>query len=84
MNITDTPPTSKTNGEKVQSKNDEGIDFSDSPKLTAEFMASAWRENATLTLEVEPEVLAWFRAQGDAADAKMRAALRSYAQAHQQ
>jgi len=81
MNELSTKLSSRTNWDKLGNKSDEEIDFSDSPELTAEFMASAWCEPATVTFEVEPDVLAWFRAQGDA-DAKMRAALRIYAQAH--
>ncbi len=82
MNASSPKISSKTNWEKVLSKSDEDIDFSDSPELTAADFALG-QPLSTLTLEVEPEVLAWFRAQGADANAKMRAALRIYAQAHQ-
>lgn len=74
--------SSKTNWDKVTAKSDENIDFSDSPELTEEFMSSSWREPLLVTLEIEPDVLEWFRAQGEEAQNKMRAALRIYAQAH--
>ena len=83
MNELSTKISSKTNWEKVGNKSDEEIDFSDSPELSAEFMSSARCESATVTLEVEPDVLAWFRAQGKPSSDKMRAALRIYARAHQ-
>lgn len=83
MNAPLTKISSKTNWEKVTAKTDEEIDFSDSPELSEEFMSSASRESATVTLEIEPEVLKWFRAQGAEEANKMRAALRIYAQAHQ-
>lgn len=84
MNAPSTIISSKTNWEEVQLKTDEEIDFSDSPELTGDWMASAHVElPSVVTLEVEPDVLKWFRAQGEQANNKMRAALRIYAQAHQ-
>lgn len=84
MNASSPKISSKTNWEKVKTKSDEEIDFSDSPELSPEFMASAWIETtSTVTLEVEEDVLQWFRSQGEDAHFKMRAALRIYAQAHQ-
>lgn len=38
---------------------------------------------STVLLEIEPDVLEWFRAQGEESHHKMRAALRIYARAHQ-
>lgn len=83
MNASSTKTSSKTNWDKVVSQTDDEIDFSDSPELTGSFMASAVRESALITLEIEPDVLEWFRAQGDDAPNRIRAALRLYAQAHQ-
>ena len=64
---------------------DEEIDTSDIPELDDAFF-----ERATLhmpapisaTIEVDPDVLAWFKAQEDGAKL-MNAALRIYAEAHQ-
>jgi uncharacterized protein (DUF4415 family) len=36
-----------------------------------------------VTVEVEPEVVEWFKAQGDNCERYLAAALRIYAQAHQ-
>jgi len=84
MNASSTKISSKTNWEKVLSKTDEEIDFSDCPELDAQFFERPPVPTlATVTLAIEPDVLAWFRAQGEDGDQKMRAALRIYAQAHQ-
>jgi len=84
MNASSPKISSKTNWEKVLSKTDEEIDFSDCPELDAQFFERPpVPALATVTLGVEPDVLAWFRAQGEEGDQKMRAALRIYAQAHQ-
>ena len=66
---------------------DELIDTSDIPPLTEEFFATAkWRmprQKVKVTVEVEPEVVAWFEAQGSNYERYLAAALRIYAQAHQ-
>lgn len=96
MNASSTKISSRTNWEKVLNKSDEDIDFSDSPELSADAFALSLPFDphsdeliapsdapATVTLEVEPDVLEWFRAQGEESHHKMRAALRIYARAHQ-
>ncbi len=76
----------KTNLDRFDAMTDDMIDTSDIPELTEEFFASAkWRmprEKVTLTVEVEPEVAQWFKAQGDNYQRFLEAALRIYAQAH--
>lgn len=66
---------------------DDMIDTSDIPPLTDKFFATAkWRmpKNAVIvTVEVEPEVAEWYKAQGDNCARYLAAALRIYAQAHQ-
>ena len=48
---------------------DEMIDTSDIPPLTEEFFATAkWRmpkPRVKVTVEIEPEVMEWFKAQGE-------------------
>ena len=65
---------------------DDMIDTSDVPPLTEEFFESAkWRmpkDKVKVTVEVEPEVAQWFKAQGDRYQEFLVAALRIYAQAH--
>ena len=66
---------------------DDMIDTSDIPPLTDEFFATAkWRmptRAVMVTVEVEPEVVEWYKAQGDNCARCLAAALRIYAQAHQ-
>jgi uncharacterized protein (DUF4415 family) len=68
------------------SMTDDMIDTSDIPPLTEDFFASAkWRmpkDKVKVTVEVEPEVAQWFKAQGDRYQEFLAAALRIYAQAH--
>ena len=77
----------KTNLERLDAMTDEMIDTSDIPPLTDEFFATAkWRmpkRQVTVAVEVEPEVVEWFKAQGDNYERYLTAALRIYAQAHQ-
>ncbi len=67
---------------------DEDIDTSDIPPLGDEFFAKAkWRipENKkAVTLSVDSEVLEWFEAQGADFNHRINAALRIYAEAHQE
>jgi len=66
---------------------DDMIDISDIPPLTEEFFATAkWRmpkHKVAVTVEVEPEVAAWFMAQGENSERFLAAALSIYAKAHQ-
>ncbi|MDQ6834284.1 MAG: BrnA antitoxin family protein [Chloroflexota bacterium] len=42
------------------------------------------RKQEVVTVHVDPDVLEWFRAQGEQWESKMRAALRIYVDAHQE
>ncbi len=61
------------------------------PETGEEITVREWTSNEAapgnsspiITIRVEPETLAWFRAQGEEAQNKMRAALRIYVLAHQ-
>lgn len=79
---------SETDWARVDAMTDDMIDTSDSPPLTKEFFATAtWRmppASVTVTVTVESEILQWYQAQGDDYDRLLTAALRIYAQAHQQ
>jgi uncharacterized protein (DUF4415 family) len=76
----------KTNLDRFDAMTDDMIDTSEVPELTEEFFTSAkWRmprEKVKLTVEVEPEVAQWFKAQGDNYQRFLAAALRIYAEAH--
>jgi len=87
MSANDMNKPTKTNLERFDAMTDEMIDTSDIPPLTEEFFATAkWRmpkPKVKVTVEVEPEVLEWFKAQGENYQRYLAAALRIYAQAHQ-
>jgi uncharacterized protein (DUF4415 family) len=76
-----------TNLEELDALTDDMIDTSDIPPLTEAFFATAqWRKpqsKVQVTIEVEPEIWEWFKAQGDRYQQSMAAALRIYALAHQ-
>lgn len=77
----------KTNLERLDALTDDQIDTSDIPPLTEKFFKTAkWRlpkDKVKVTVEVEPEILEWFQAQGEDYQNYLSAALRIYAQAHQ-
>ena len=77
----------KTNLERFDAMTDEMIDTSETPPLTEEFFATAkWRmpkQKVKVTVEVEPEIVEWFKSQGENYQRDLAAALRIYAQAHQ-
>ena len=76
----------KTNLDRFDAMTDDMIDTSDIPPLTEDFFASAkWRmpkNKVAVTVEVEPEIAHWFKAQGEHYQEFLAAALRIYAQAH--
>ncbi len=67
---------------------DEEIDTSDSPPLDDDFFARAeWRmpeKKRAVTLSVDSEVLKWFEGQGADFQQRVNAALKIYAEAHQE
>jgi uncharacterized protein (DUF4415 family) len=77
----------KTNLERFDAMTDEMIDTSEIPPLTEDFFATAkWRmpkPKVKVTVEVESEVVEWFKSQGENYQRDLAAALRIYAQAHQ-
>lgn len=87
MSENDMNKPTKTNLERFDAMSDDMIDTSDIPPLTEDFFAAAkWRmpkPKVKVTVEVEPEVIEWFKAQGENYQRYLTAALRIYAQAHQ-
>ncbi|MBA2736518.1 MAG: BrnA antitoxin family protein [Pyrinomonadaceae bacterium] len=66
---------------------DEEIDTSDSPPPDDYFAGAEWRmpeKKTAVTLSVDSEVLKWFEAQGAGFQQRVNAALKIYAQAHQE
>lgn len=87
MNGPNMSKVSETDWVKVDAMTDDMIDTTDSPPLTKEFLATAtWhrpRAFVTVTIKVEADVLEWYQAQGDDYERLFSAALRIYAEAHQ-
>jgi uncharacterized protein (DUF4415 family) len=65
---------------------DDEIDTSDSPELDANFFANAklWvpKNQRSVTLNIEDDVLDWFEEQGPDYQYRINIALRIYADAH--
>lgn len=77
---------SETNWDKVDSLDDETIDTSDISPLSDAFFSRATLRPpgpaVPVTLDMDPEILAWFQSQGGAWEQRINAALRLYAEAH--
>ncbi len=88
MNVKNLKKQSKTDWARIDQMTDEEIDTSDSPPLDEDFFARAeWRmpeKKTTVTLSVDSEVLKWFEAQGADFQHRINAALKIYAEAHQE
>lgn len=82
-------PTNKPSASdwaRVDAMTNAEIDTSDIPPLTDAFFKRAKvrlpKHKIAVTFEVDPDVLAWFEAQGEDYQRRMNAALRIYAEAH--
>ncbi len=86
MSELDTNNSSETNWEMVDALTDETVDRSELPPLDESFFDKAtWRlpeRQSIVPIPVDPDVLAWFQAQGSESEQRMIAALRIYAEAH--
>jgi len=75
-----------TNLVHLDSLTDETIDASETPPLSDDFLEQAtWRtpeSTVEVTVKIEADVLAWFKAQGTDYEQRLSAALRLYADAH--
>jgi uncharacterized protein (DUF4415 family) len=74
----------------VDALRDEDIDLSDIPEVTPEMFARAVARKGLkpvarkqqVTLRLDADVLAWFKAQGRGYQTKINALLRAYVEAH--
>lgn len=86
MNAPNKNKPSETDWVRVNAMTDEIIDCSEIPPLTKEFFPNATgqmpRPSVSITVRIEPDVLEWFKAQGDEYNRLMTAGLRIYAEAH--
>lgn len=87
MSVKNLKKQSETDWARIDRMTDEDIDTSDSPPLDDDFFARAeWRmpeKKRAVTLSVDSEVLKWFEGQGADFQQRVNAALKIYAEAHQ-
>lgn len=86
MSAHDMKRHSETNWARVDALADDTIDTSDVQPLTdvqlARMTLRVPKQPLAITVSVDPDVLAWFRSQGDEFEQRINAALRIYAEAH--
>ena len=86
MSEKDMKEHSRTDWRKLEAMTDEEIDYSDIPPLDDRFFARATlrlpQPKVVVTMQVDPDVFAWFNAQEDGWERRMRAAMRIYVDAH--
>jgi len=81
-----TKKPSKTDWEGLAAMSDDEIDYSDIPPLPDTFFerAKVWRPQpkVTVSVEVDADILEWFKAENDNWEAQMQTALRLYVEAN--
>ena len=91
MSMKTTSSTSQTDWDRVDALKDEDINLSDCPEVTPEMFARAVarvglkpvESKKQVTLRLDADVLAWFKAQGSGYQTRINALLREYMKAHQ-
>ncbi|MDZ8052951.1 MAG: BrnA antitoxin family protein [Aulosira sp. ZfuVER01] len=82
MSDKDLNNTSQTSWEALESMSDEDIDYSDIPPLTDEFFEKATLRipvaQAKNLIQLDPDVIAWFQAQGSEYKTLINAVLRRH------
>lgn len=89
MNERDSNEPSQTDWQELAAMTDEEIDYSDIPPLDDIFFERATlrlphQPKVTVMLQIDPDVFAWFNAQEDGWERRVRAALRIYVEAHKE
>ncbi len=88
MNAQDLKKPSETNWARVNEMTDEEIDTSDIPPLDETFFATARlrmpEKKVSVTLDVDADVLEWFKSHGEDFQNRISAALKIYAEAHKE
>ncbi len=76
---------SQTDWTRIEAMTDEQIDTTDIPPLTEAFFAKAKVRVplVTLTIQMDPTLLEWYKTQGENYKQRMIAALRIYMVAHE-
>ncbi len=78
---------SKTDWDRVVRQKDEDIDTTDIPELGDDFFRKAQLHvppKQAVTIRLDANVLAWFKAQGSGYQTRINQLLRQYMQAHRQ
>ena len=77
---------SKTDWEGLAAMSDDEIDYSDIPPLPDSFFerARVWRPQpkVTVSVELDADILEWFKAENENWEAQMQTALRLYVEAN--
>lgn len=87
MSASDLKKPSETNWTRIDEMTDEEIDTSDIPPLGEAFFNDAKLrvpDRVSVTVNIDADVLEWFRAQGGEFQQRINAALRIYAEAHKE
>ena len=88
MSVKNLKKPSETDWARIDQMTDDEIDVSDILPLDEDFFARAqWQmpqKKTAVTLSVDSEVLKWFEAQGADFQQRVNAALKIYAEAHQE
>lgn len=82
MNVNDSSNTSRTDWAALEAMTDEEIDYSDIPPLTDEFFENAMLRvpavQARNLIQLEPDIMAWFRSQDAEYKTLINSILRRY------
>lgn len=82
---------SQTDWQRLDAMSDEDIDLSDCPEITPELFANATvrrglpatKNKAQVTLQIDSDVLEWFKSQGRGYETQINTLLREYMKTHQ-
>lgn len=87
MKAKNTTKESRTDWNRLKSIKDSEIDVSDIPKLDASFFKRAQlrmpRPKKAVSLRLDPDVVEWFKEQGEGYQTRINAVLRLFKEAHQ-
>lgn len=88
MNANDLKNISETDWKRIEEMMDDEINTSDIPPLDEAFFVNANlrvpKGKVSVRLDLDADVLEWFKAQGAEFQQRINAALRIYAEAHRQ
>ena len=87
MKAKNTIKESRTDWNRLEAMSDSEIDFSDVPKLDRAFFEHAHvrmpSRKRSISLRVDPDILEWFKQQGQGYQTRINAVLKAYVRAHQ-